>query len=84
MQQEGHERQVHRSEELILNPNGFLRHNAELLRACQETRDTSMAQGSFKYWQQSLISTTVGLSHALLVEIRRPSASVFLEFMYTG
>ncbi len=43
-----------------------------------------MAQGSFKYWQQSLISTTVGLSHALLVEIRRPSASVFLEFMYTG
>jgi hypothetical protein len=45
---------------------------------------TSMAQGSFRYWQQSPISTTVGFSQALLVDIRRPSASVFLELMYTG
>lgn len=48
------------------------------------SEQTSMAQGSLRYWQQSPISTIVGFSHAFDAQMRRPSAKVFLLLMYTG
>lgn len=40
-----------------------------------------MALGSLRWAQQSEISVQVGFSHALLMLIRLPSATVFFEFM---
>lgn len=46
--------------------------------------ETSTKEGILRQLQQSRISAQVGSSQDLAVPIRRPSARVFLELMYTG
>lgn len=51
------------------------------IKSLEYALSSSMAEGSLRWLQQSAISTQLGLSHALLALIRRPSAIVFLEFI---